>query len=83
MVSFTPPGWKYLGRGYTLGIDDESSQGFTTLSQCCQRCEDKHSADHQWNGFLWDTYTGQCSCENNDKGHDPKGIQDYMHFFKQ
>ena len=77
-------GWKYLGRGYMIGgIVEESGQGLQTLSQCCQICEDEHSADHQWNGFLWVPSNGQCFCEKNDKGHDPTTGTGYMHFMKQ
>ena len=76
-------GWKYLGRGYMLGWDEGSAQGSLTLSQCCQRCESKHSADHHWNGFLWNPSGGVCYCEKNDQGHDPTRNKCYMHFFKQ
>ena len=83
MISYTQ-GWSYLGRGYILGTDQESGQGSgTTLSQCCQVCESKHSADHQWNGFLWDPSNGCCNCEKNDQGNDPTRATYYMHFFKQ
>ena len=78
-------GWRYLGRGHLIGgIVEESGQGAQTLSQCCQICEDKHSADHQWNGFIWEPSDGSCWCEKNDKGHDPNKYQEnYMHFFKK
>ena len=77
-------GWKYLGRGYMRGgIVEESYQGSRTLGQCFQICEDKHSADYQWNGFIWDPSNGYCYCEKKDQGHDPTRGQEYMHFLKQ
>ena len=78
-------GWMYLGRGYIIGDSvEESGTSGTTLSQCCQICEEKHSADHQWNGFLWNTSDGYCWCEKKDQGNDPKRFQEYfMHFLKQ
>ena len=66
------------------GLGEESGQGSQTLSKCYQRCEGKHSADHQWNGFIWNPSNGDCYCEKNDKGHDPNTYQEYyMHFLKQ
>ena len=78
-------GWMYLGRGYMIGGPvQESGTSGTTLSRCCQICEEKHSADHQWNGFIWRPSNGECWCEKNDKGNDPKRLQEYfMHFLKQ
>ena len=77
-------GWKYLGRGYMRGgIVEESYQGSRTLGQCFQICEDKHSADYQWNSFIWDPSNGYCYCEKKDQGHDPTRGQEYMHFLKQ
>ena len=77
-------GWKYLGRGYMIGgIVEESYQGTYTLAQCCQKCEDKHSADSPWNGFLWKPSSNGCWCEKNDRGHDPTVNKCYMHFLKQ
>ena len=76
-------GWRYLGRGYMRGKDEESWQGVKTLGQCLQICEDKHRADHQWNGFIWTPSNGLCWCEKNDKGHDPTQLTVFMHFMKQ
>ena len=83
MNSFTQ-GWRYLGRGHLIGgTVEESLTTGTTLSQCFQTCEAKHSADHQWNGFIWRPSDGACYCEKNDQGHDPTHDQRYMHFIKQ
>ena len=77
-------GWTYLGRGGVLGKDQESGQqGKHTLTQCSQICESKHSADHQWNGFLWKPIIRSCLCEKNDQGHDPTCNREFMHFHKQ
>ena len=76
-------GWRYLGRGIWLGHETESATLGTTLSQCAQICESKHSADHQWNGFLWNPSNSDCYCQKNDKGHDPTQYIYYMHFMKQ
>ena len=77
-------GWIYLGRGHLIGgVVRETLYTGTTLSQCFQICEAKHSADHQWNGFIWDPSNRACYCEKNDQGLDPTHNQEYMHFLKQ
>ena len=83
-VASLTQGWRYLGHGFYLRHDEESYQGTAhTLAQCCQICEGKHSADRQWNGFLWYPQGGYCYCEKNDQGHDPTRGHPYMHFLKQ
>ena len=77
-------GWRYLGRGHLIGgIVEESLTTGTTLSRCCQICEDRHSADHLWNGFIWNPSNNYCWCEKNDQGLDPTRNKEFMHFLKQ